>query len=228
MIVTGMYGAQRIDHELARRRRAARRDHHETLQVERLLGIRESRRLVQDRPDLVVVNVVQHHLAVGARAANQAGEMNRHVDEAAAVVAKIEHQLGGAGRLQRRERIVQARRSTAARSCGRTGSRPCGRRRRTTRVSDTVGMVTRRFTMLRRAALARERFPIDRRRRRRRRRHRTRCRCVPLVTIDGTLVPLTVTMRSPRDSPASDAGLSSTPAARGCRWSSSGCRTRSR
>ena len=87
---------------------AARRDHDQPLQVERLLRrFGETRDLVEDRPDLVVVDVVEHHLAAGAGAADQAGEMHGHVDQAAAVVAQVEHQLGRAGRLQRRKRVVE-------------------------------------------------------------------------------------------------------------------------
>ncbi len=57
----------------------------------------------------IVVDVLGQDLAGGALAANQAGEMLGHADETAAVVAQVEHQLGGAGVPQGRERLVEGR-----------------------------------------------------------------------------------------------------------------------
>ena len=50
----------------------------------------------------IVVRVLGEHLAGGALAADQAGEVLGDADQPAAVVAQVEHQLGGAGVAQAR------------------------------------------------------------------------------------------------------------------------------
>ncbi len=67
-------------------------DHDNPLEAKRL-GFRLEARDTVERRVLVVMKELREHLAVGSRSPNQAGQVLGDSDEAASVVAQVEHQF---------------------------------------------------------------------------------------------------------------------------------------
>ena len=97
---------ERVDHELARRRRTARRHDDQPIEPQlRRLGVEPQDAVAKRVP--VVVEVLGEDEALGALSADVARQVLRDVDQAAAVVAEVEHEVVDPLRRELGERAVE-------------------------------------------------------------------------------------------------------------------------